>query len=165
MKKPVLPASSLALWQMLSGEEIYAHYLYIHIANQLQATGFFGSQKFFESESDSEFGHYKKIRDFVNDMGSVLNSVPSYQITDTVINLEDALNLYYDTELKLLQTYVKAYKEMDTDGSEDCVSEPLLLEFIKIQTSSVGEAGDLLQRYEIAKGTGEILLFDQEMGK
>lgn len=162
---PVIPAASIALWNKLAGEEIYAHYLYLHIANQLQANGFFGAQKFFESESESEMGHYKKVRNFINDIGSVLDSVPSYMITDDVTDIGTALQTYYDTEVALLKTYVEAYRQMDQDGNEDCVSEPLLLEFIDIQRESVGEAGDLLKRYSIAEASGEILLFDQEIGK
>jgi ferritin len=131
----------------------------------LQANGWFGAQKFFESESDTELTHYRKIRDFVNDMGSVLKSITTYQITEQIAGIEDALDLFYVTELNLLRTYTDAYKQMDQEGNEDCMSEPLMLEFIRIQTESVGEAGDLLKRFEIAKASGEILLFDREMGK
>lgn len=160
---PVLPASSFAIWQKLAAEELYAHYLYLHIANHLQAAGYFGAQKFFEGESATELTHYLKIRDFVNDMGSVLNSVQTYQIGDQIPGIEEALNLFYTTELDLLRTYHDAYKQLDKSPDEDCISEPLLLEFIRIQTKGVGEAGDLLSRYEIAKASGEILLFDKEL--
>jgi len=160
---PVLPASSFAAWQKLSGEELYAHYLYLHIANKLQAAGYFGAQKFFESESAGELTHYLKIRDFVNDMGGVLGSINTYQISDDVAGIDDALNVFYSTELALLQKYHEAYKQLDQSPDEDCISEPLMLEFIRIQTKGVGEAGDLLKRFEIAKASGEILLFDQEL--
>lgn len=160
---PVLPASSFSVWQKMAEEEMYAHYLYLHIANNLQASGHFGAQKFFESESATELTHYLKIRDFVNDMGSVLKSIRAYQIAEEIPGIEEALTLFYTTELDLLRAYHEAYKQLDSDTNEDCISEPLMLEFIRIQTKGVGEAGDLLKRFEIAKASGEILLFDQEL--
>lgn len=163
--KSVLSPASIAIWQKLAGEEMYAHLLYTHISNQLQAIGYFGAQKYFEGEADSEFSHYKKIRNFLNDVGSVLSGVPSYQINDEVNDLTTALELYYNAEVALLGKYVAAYKDMDDAENMDCVSEPLMLEFIEIQRTSIGEAGDLYKRFEIAKESGEILLFDNQIGK
>lgn len=160
---PVLTPESIAAWQKLAEEEMYAHLLYTHIANYMQSNGYFGTQKYFESEADSEFSHYKKIRDFINDIGSVLKAVPSYSISETVNNIEEALVLYYNAEVELMKKYALTHNALEADG--DCISEPLLLEFLAIQRESVGEAGDLCKRYEIAKASNEILLFDQEMGK
>lgn len=161
---PLIPQSSANIWQTLASEEMYAHLLYIHISNMLQSIGFFGGQKFFESESDGELEHYKKIRDFLNNCNLVIVSVKVYAISISISSLGDALQAYYDAEVALLNAYLDAYKQMDESDPEDCASEPLILEFIKIQTDSVGEAADLLKRFEIATESKEILLFDRELG-
>lgn len=160
--KMILSDGSLALWQDLSAEEMYAHHLYLHIASQLQSNGYFGGQAFFEAESDSELGHFKKIRDFINDCGGVLNTPKAIALTETVANLEDALSMYYEAEVNLLKKYLAAYKKAD-EKEEDCLSEPLFLDFIEIQRKSVGEAGDLLTSFAIAKENKEILLFDAKL--
>lgn len=160
-KKSQLPAPIMRLIEDLSGEEMYAHHLYLHIASQLQSAGLFGGMAFFESESDSELTHFKKLRDFVNDLGGVLNTPKVMPLNEEVPDLEQALDMYYEAELNLLNKYLAAYKK--ADENEFCLTEPLFLEFIKIQTQSVGEAGDLLSTYAIAKENKEILLFDQKL--
>jgi ferritin len=160
-KKSILPTEITRLIAKLAGEELYAHHLYLHIASQLQARGLFGGMAFFESESDAELGHFKKLRDFVNDCGGVLPTPSVMALTEEVKDLEDALDLYYEAELNLLNKYLAAYKE--SDKNEFCLTEPLFLKFIDIQRKSVGEAGDLLATYAIAKENKEVLLFDAKL--
>lgn len=141
--------------------ELYAHHLYIHLSNQLQRLGFFGTQKFFEKESADELSHYYKIRDYVNDMGDVLE-VPAIEMcNDKVSNIGDALQVYYDTELDLMEQYKEFYKL--AEKHEDCITGQFLLQFLEIQRRSVGEAGDLLQKYQQASVGKEFVEFDEHM--
>lgn len=143
--------------------EFYAHHLYIHLANQLQRIGFFGSQKFFEKESGDELMHYYKLRDYVNDMGDVLEMPIVEACSDKVTNIGDALQIYYDTEYDLMQQYQEFYEKIEDSG--DCITSTFLIEFLQIQRTSVGEAGDLLQKYKQAEAGKEFLEFDESMGE
>jgi len=160
----LLNSKAEKIWVSISKEEMYAHHLYLHIATQLQRAGYFGAQAYFDGESTTELEHFKKIREFMNNLGSVLPTPAApelkAEISVGVSALEDALNLYYDTEVSLLQKYAEAHEDLE---DSDCYSEPLLLEFIKIQTDSVGEAGDLLAKFAIAKECKELLFFDKNM--
>lgn len=139
--------------------ELYASHLYKHIANRLQAIGFFGTQKFFLSESADELEHYQRIVDYMNDMGDCADMPALKAITDSIESIEDALVVAYDTEKHLGEKYVEWY------DNADVMMKQFLLQFIEIQRKSTGEYGDLITRYNQLKGdTCGFLIFDQEMG-
>lgn len=165
MKKTlIVPQSSINLWQELAGEELYAHLLYTQLAANLQAAGLFGAQKLFEHESDQELSHYKKVRDIVNNLGGIIFPTSSYKVTEKADNIGDALNVALTTEKDLLGKYTSAKNYFSS--IDDQASYQAVLEFIEIQTRSVGEISDLIVRYDITKDSGAgILLFDQELGK
>lgn len=149
-------------WLNKSGQsELYAHHLYIHLANQLQRLGYFGTQKYFEKESADELTHYYKIRDFVNNMGDILEMPAIESCGDKVLNIGDAIQIFYDTELDLLEQYKDFYKA--AEKSEDCITAQFLLQFLQIQQESVGEAGDLLQKYQQASIGKEFIEFDEQI--
>lgn len=151
-------------WLNKSGQsELYAHHLYIHLATQLQRLGFFGTQKFFEKESADELTHYYKVRNYVNDMGDALEMPAVEMCNDKVSNIGDALQIYYDTELDLMEQYKDFYKK--AEESEDCITGQFLLQFLEIQRTSVGEAGDFLQKYQQALIGKELLEFDESMSE
>lgn len=143
--------------------ELYAHLLYIHLANQLQRIGFFGTQKFFEKESADELTHYYKLRNYINDMGEVLEVPAIEACTDKVSSIGDALQIYYDTEYDLMEQYQEFYEKIENSG--DCITSTFLIEFLQIQRTSVGEAGDLLQKYKQAEVGKEFIEFDESMGE
>lgn len=143
--------------------ELYAHHLYIHLANQLQKLGFFGSQKYFEKESADELIHYYKLRDFVNDMGEALEMPVIEACTDKVSSIGDALQIFYDTEYDLFEQYREFYEKIESAG--DCITATFLIEFMQIQRQSVGEAGDLLQKYQQASVGKEYIEFDEHMNQ
>lgn len=137
--------------------ELFAHFLYQHISNQLQRLGLFGGQKYFLNESNEEMSHYRKLVDYVNDMGSVL-SVPSpSKVTATVSNFGDALAAAYKAEYDLMKQYQEFYEEAEEEG--DCITSTFLIEFMQIQRKSVGEYGDLIARYE--KNKDDVFEFDE----
>jgi len=152
----------IKLWFEKSAEsEMYAHFLYQHIANNMQRLGLFGAQKYFISESDSELSHYRKLADFVNDMGGVLKVPPVEKINDEISSIKSALDVSYETEYELLIQYKKFYKEAE-DKYDDCVTGIFIQDFIEIQYKSVGEYGDLISRL---KQGGDIYAFDKFMKK
>lgn len=149
-------------WLIKSGQsELYAHNLYIHLANQLQRLGFFGTQKYFESESADELKHFYKIRDFVNNMGDVLDVPAIEACADKITSIGDALQVFYDTELDLLEQYKEFYEY--AEKNKDCVTSQFLLQFLQIQQESVGESADLLQKYRQASIGKEFIEFDKQI--
>jgi ferritin len=154
--------SEIKAWFVKSGaSELYAHLLYQNIANQLQRLGLFGAQKYFLKESEDEIKHYNILVGFVNDMSDVL-SVPAVpEMKDKVMNLKDALEIAYETELELMRQYQKFYEEAE-DKYGDCVTATFLVEFLQIQRKSVGSYSDLLIRLSLG---GDLYAFDKEMGK
>lgn len=137
--------------------ELQAHFLYQHIANQLQRLGLFGGQKYYLNESNEEMQHYQKLADYVNDMGSVL-SVPSpAKSSQTVSGFADALNAAYKFELDLMKQYQEFYEEAEEMG--DCITSTFLIEFMQIQRKSVGEFGDLIARLE--RNKEDVFEFDE----
>lgn len=140
--------------------ELYASNLYKHVANQLQRLGYFGAQKFFLSESADELGHYQRHVDYINDRGGVA-AVPALpDVNDQVASLRDALELAYDTELALQDSYAAWF------GQVDVITQQHLLAYLEIQRKSVGEYGDLIARLDRVEGDAcGVLLIDQELGK
>lgn len=145
-----------------AASEMYAHFLYQYIANQLQRLGLFGAQKYFLKESVDELAHYNILVGFVNDLGDCLGTPAVPKITDKVPSLMDALELAYETELELLNQYKKFYEEAE-DKYEDCVTSVFLQQFITIQTKSVGEYGDLISRLNL--NPVDLLEFDEYLGE
>lgn len=161
--KSILKADVKKMLSKSGQSELYAHNLYIHLANQLQRIGFFGSQKYFEKESADELTHYYKLRDFVNDMGDTLDMPAIEACSDKVTNIGDALQIFYDTEYDLYEQYLEFYEKIEKSG--DCVTATFLIEFMQIQRKSVGEAGDLLQKYKQAEVGKEFIEFDEHMNE
>jgi len=137
--------------------ELYASNLYKHIANQLQRTGLFGAQAFYLKESSEELEHYKKLADYINDMGWVAPVPAVPKISDAVSSMMDALELSYETELDLLKQYQKFYEEAE-DKYKDCVTATFLIEFMQIQRKSIGQYADLIAKLSLK---GDIYEFDE----
>ena len=83
-------------------------------------------------------------------------------MTDPVKTLSDAIELGYETELDLYNSY----KEWYGQAAKDPVVQQFLLQFLEIQRTSVGEYGDLLARIQLVDGDkAGMLLIDQELGE
>lgn len=126
--------------------ELYASNLYKSFANQCQKMGLFNAQKFFLNESADELTHYQILQDYFNDRNDCADIPTIDAIEDRILSLGDALRIAYETELSLLDFYVKAYEDAE-DKMKDCVTAQFLLQFIEIQRKAVGEFGDLLGYY------------------
>ena len=161
MIKNLLSADMKAMLDDAIHGELYASHLYRHLSNQMRGLGWFGAQKFFDAESESEVEHYRRHVDFQNDMGTVAKMPALKAMTDTVKDLVDALQLAYETELELYNSYAEKYQK----AAKEPVIQQFLLQFLEIQRKSVGEYADLIARCHLAAGDKcGLLLIDQELG-
>lgn len=160
MVKSLLSANMKKGLQDALQVELYQSNLWKHLANHLQRLGFFGSQKYFMTESAEELTHYQIIADFMNDMGDVADVPAIEAIKDKIETIGDALEIGYETELDVLNQYKDLYKMAE---EEDCAVAVFLQQFITIQVKAVGQYGDLLAKYKVAEATKEILEFDQHI--
>jgi len=92
----------------------------------------------------------------MNDMGEAISVMAIDAQSFDVDSLMDALEYAYDMEADLLQKYESAYESVSPK------LKALIYDFLKIQTKSVGEYGDLIARLGL---TNEPILIDQELGK
>lgn len=162
MVQSLLKKSSKELLQEAVHEELYASALYLHLSNQCQRLGLFGAAKYFKSESDDERSHYQKHADFMNARGDIADIPAIEAVEDSIVGLKDSVQTAYDAEVALGEKYTEWYRQSLVN---DPVVAQHLLQFIEIQTQSIGEYGDLLQRIALA-GEDEcaILIIDKEMG-
>lgn len=160
MVKSLLSANMKKGLQDALQVELYQSNLWKHLANHLQRLGFFGSQKYFLTESAEELTHYQIIADFMNDMGDVADVPAIEAIKDKIETIGDALEIGYETELDVLNQYKDLYKMAE---EEDCAVAVFLQQFITIQVKAVGQYGDFLAKYKVAEATKEILEFDQHI--
>ena len=161
--KSLLTPEMKAWLQKSIASELYASNLYKHVANQLQRLGYFGSQKYFLSESADELTHYQRIVDFVNDLGdvAVVEAVP--KMDKIITSIADALTLAYQTELDLMNQYEQFYNMAE---EKDPIIGQFLLQFLELQRKSVGEYGDFIARYNrCMDNAAAILEFDEYLGE
>ena len=138
--------------------ELTASQTYLFLANRMKTLSCFGAEKLFNSESDGERDHYRKIEKFMNDLGCELSVEALDKADHAISNIKEALELAYIMEKDLLDAYETAAR-----NSELSLKVVLLLQdFTTHQVSAVGEFSDLLARIEL---TNDMLLFDKELGK
>jgi ferritin len=159
MQKQLIPEASLSIINEAIHAELSAFYLYKHLANQCQRLSLFGASKFFQQESDSELAHYQKHADFLNERGTVAQLPTLDGIEDGIGGLMDALKTALEAETNLSDSYTEWYSAV---ALSDPITGQHLLQFIEIQSASVGELTDWIQRLEIANDN--IILIDQELG-
>lgn len=156
MEKLLKPAEEKAL-NKFGQFELTASNTYLFLSNRMKSLSYFGAEKFFKAESDSERTHYEKLEEFANNLGGELTVETIDKVSYEVSNISEALELAYQMEKDLLDAYETAAK-----SSELSLKVVLLLQgFVEEQVKSVGEYGDLLARLKL---TNDMLLFDKELG-
>lgn len=154
--KKLLSNEEVKMINELGKEELTASHTYLHLSNTMKTIGFFGAEKFFMNESNSEREHYNKLEQFMNDMNEQIE-VPELDSVDIdVDDLMEAFEAAIEMEIDLLGKYEEAYKKASPK------LQALIHHFLEIQTESVGEYGDLIARLS---RTSEPILIDQELGK
>lgn len=163
LKKPVLDGLNEAI-----GNELYAHTLYLNLANNMQSIGYFGAQKYFLKEAADELTHYQLIVDYINDRG-LMASVPAIaKQPEHPQTLRAAFEISLQAEVDLEEFYVDLYEKCEEEESEggfgDCVTAIFLQKLIKIQRKAIGQLNDLLSRLDRCMDNPAALLsFDQEL--
>jgi ferritin len=155
MKKLLTP-QEVDMLNALGAEELKASQAYLHLSNTMKTIGFFGAEKFFMAESDSERGHYSKLEAFMNDMNEQIEVPALESQSEDVDDLMGAFQFAINMEMDLLGKYEDAYKMASPK------MQALIHHFLEIQTEAVGEYGDLIARLS---RTNEPILIDQELGK
>lgn len=154
--RQILKAEEINMINELGNAELTASQAYLHLSIMMKNLGFFGAEKYFLEESNSEREHYGKLNDFMNDMGEAIAVMGLEPQTVDVNSLMEALEFAYDMEADLLERYEESYEKATPK------LKALIYDFLKIQTTSVGEYGDLIARLSL---TNEPILIDQELGK
>lgn len=138
--------------------ELTASQAYLHLSNRMKTYGYFGAEKFFLSESNSEREHYGKIEKFCNDLGGELTVEALDAVQCDCTDIKSALQMAYQMEKDLMMAYETSARRSDLSLKVVL----LLQDFTTHQVGAVGEYGDLLARVAL---TDNMLLFDQELGQ
>jgi ferritin len=155
MKKLLTP-DEVEMINKLGVEELTASQTYLHLSNTMKTIGFFGAEKFFMNESNSEREHYNKLEVFMNDMNEQIEVRTLQAVNIEIDDLMEAFEHALEMEMNLLSQYEEAYKKSSPK------LQALIHHFLELQVESVGEYGDLIARLS---RTTEPILIDQELGK
>ena len=162
MLTSLIPHASEIALQEAAQAELQASHLYHHLAAQMKRAGYFGAAKYFQRDSAEELMHYELLVDYLNDRGVVAATPALAAVTQSIPDINAALNEAYKAEVSLGQRYEAWYQNLH---AFDVTSAQFLLQFLEIQRKSIGEISDLMARYQRAGGdAAAILLIDQEMG-
>lgn len=160
MKKVLIPEKDVKIINDAAMQELTASHMYRNLSAQCKCLGLFGAAKFFDKESQSEISHYKIHEEFMNDRGLCITSPQIESQNIKIDSLKKALMIAYNAEQTLGELYAKWYMTATVP------TQIHLLEFVKIQTKSTGEYGDLLARLELIQDDPcGIIILDQELGK
>jgi ferritin len=147
MKKPVkLPSEVVNLLLPRLTDEFNAAYFYRAASNWCNNVGFFKAGTFFAAESEDEFGHAKKIEQFLVDW-NVTPELPSIpKPTLTFSNLTEVITKAYEMEYDLYEAYEDTSSKIFKTG-DLCVFD-FLQQYRTGQTKAVAEYSDKLNVLE-----------------
>lgn len=154
--KKLLTSQEVEMINKLGVEELTASQTYLHLSNTMKTIGFFGAEKFFMAESNSEREHFNKLEVFMNDMNEQIEVRTLQAVNIEIEDLMEAFEHALEMEMNLLGQYEEAYKKSSPK------LQALIHHFLELQVESVGEYGDLIARLS---RTNEPILIDQELGK
>lgn len=154
--KKLLTTQEVEMINKLGVEELTASQTYLHLSNTMKTIGFFGAEKFFMAESNSEREHFNKLEAFMNDMNEQIEVRTLQAVNIEIDDLMEAFETALEMEMNLLAQYESSYEKASPK------LKALFLDFINLQVESVGEYGDLIARLS---RTNEPILIDQELGK
>lgn len=142
------------------GFEYNAAFSYRHIKNHLQNDGWFGCAEFFGKESDDELKHAQAWTDFLNKRKDVLDCIPAINVTlPSISTINQAFAIYERMEIELGDFYNEWYESCD-----DASTMVQLIEFVNIQTNSIGEAADYNATLsKLMESPAALLQFDHEI--
>lgn len=145
MKPHKLQSEVISILTDRLADEYTAYYFYLCAANYCNNIGYFRAGNFFKDEAANELSHAQIIMDYLVKW----NVQPVIQKTDTNHSFENLYSIIedsYELEYNLLTKY--------NDGSSKLFKSDLntfdfLQQFRTIQTDSVAEYSDLLNKLEL----------------
>jgi len=85
--------------------ELTASQTYLHLSNRMKSLSYFGAEKFFLSESNSEREHYGKLEKFANDLGFPTTK----EEVQSVIDQTDPLLFYLKNKINRIRPFQLSY--------------------------------------------------------
>lgn len=147
MTKPEkLPQNIVSLLLPRLQDEFNAAYFYRAASNWCKNVGYFKAAEFFAKESEDEFGHAKKIEDYLVDW-NVTPALPTIpKPTLEFSNLGEVISKAYDMEYALYEEYEDTSMKIFKTG-DLCVFD-FLQQYRTGQKDAVAEYSDKLNVLE-----------------
>jgi ferritin len=141
-------------------DEYTAHLIYKNAANWCKNVNYKHAAAFFEAEAADELTHAQKLQDFLTQW-NVLPQIPVCAVPNTLTSLVDCINVSYEFEYALLQSYSDLQNAMD--GPHPATFN-FIQQFVDIQNESVGVFSDLLNGLMLVDVTNrlDLLVFEGE---
>lgn len=143
-------------------DEYMAFFFYRAASNWCENQGFSIAAKFFAEESDTENGHAKVIQDYLNGW-NVIPALPSVSIPQSEFGgLKDIITQAYGIEYALYEKYERS--SINIFEANDVCTFDFLQQFRKIQTDSVREYSDMLNKLDGVEDTKlNLLLLEKKI--
>ena len=141
-------------------DEYTAHLIYKNAANWCKNVNYKHAAAFFEAEAADELTHAQKLQDYLTQW-NVLPQIPVSTVPNTLTSLVDCINVAYEFEYALLQSYSDLQNAMD--GPHPATFN-FIQQFVDIQNESVGVFSDLLNGLMLVDVTNrlDLLVFEGE---
>jgi ferritin len=141
-------------------DEYTAHLIYKNAANWCKNVNYKHAAAFFEAEAADELTHAQKLQDYLTQW-NVLPQIPVCAVPNTLTSLVDCINVSYEFEYALLQSYSDLQNAMD--GPHPATFN-FIQQFVDIQNESVGVFSDLLNGLMLVDVTNrlDLLVFEGE---
>lgn len=164
MKKPEkLPQNVVSLLLPRLQDEFNAAYFYRSASNWCKNVGYFKAADFFAKESEDEFGHAKKIENYLVDWNVTPNLPNILKPTLEFANLAQVISMAYDMEYALYEEYEDTSMKIFKTG-DLCVFD-FLQQYRVGQKEAVAEYSDKLNMLE-GTNTGskfEMLMLEENL--
>ena len=141
-------------------DEYTAHLIYKNAANWCKNVNYKHAAAFFEAEAADELTHAQKLQDYLTQW-NVLPQIPVCAVPNTFTSLVDCINVAYEFEYALLQSYSDLQNALD--GPHPATFN-FVQQFVDIQNESVGVFSDLLNGLMLVDVTNklDLLVFEGE---
>ncbi len=154
-----LSEKSISLLTDRIKDEYTAHFYYRSAANWCKNLNYKKAAEFFESESNSELDHAKKLQEYLDDW-NIQPKIPQTETNHEFNSLVDIINGAYKMEFSLLENYNKSSSELFV---EDLTTFDFLQYFRQLQKDAVIEYSDLLNALVLVDSNDkfQLLYFEQ----
>ena len=156
LQEPVLQALQLQMAHEFENFQLYKHFSGICDFQSL-----LGATKWFDIQSQEEYGHFNKFYNYISDKGHIPEMPELKKLEPAIITLDllftqtVALEAKTTDNLRLVSEVCKAANDDQTFG--------LIQWFLNEQISEEKEVQDILKR--VLLSSNNLLIIDQELGE